>query len=73
MWEGNRGIVFHPRYYKKDRELLHDPSPFTPEKKNLFPLYRTLGGTQSRSPRFGGDKTFSHIPEIEPLMVQPVT
>jgi hypothetical protein len=41
-------------------------------KSNWYPLYRKLGGSQSRS-ELGDEEIYSqHLPGLEPLIIQPV-
>jgi hypothetical protein len=44
-----------------------------PQGKNpWYPLYRRLGGPQSRSVRGGEEKNSQHLPGLEPPIIQPV-
>jgi hypothetical protein len=47
---------------------LHAPAAFPPGKNPLVPLYRRLGGPQSRSGRCGEEKNSQPLPGFEPLL-----
>jgi hypothetical protein len=49
---------------------LHVPVALLPEKNPWYPLYRRLGGTQSRSGR-GEGKISLPLPGLEPAIIQP--
>jgi hypothetical protein len=47
------------------------PGRFTPDGKPRFPLYRRLGGPQSRSGRCGVENYLLPLPGIEPWTYSP--
>jgi hypothetical protein len=51
---------------------LHTPSALPQGKNPWYPLYRRLGGPQSRSGRGGEEKNFQPLLELEPPIIQPV-
>jgi hypothetical protein len=54
---------------------LHVPAALPPGKSPRYPFYRRLGGTQSRSGRYGEVQIFFILSGVElplPLIVQPL-
>jgi hypothetical protein len=54
------------------RGQLHVSAALPKRKSPRYPLYRRLGGPQSRSGRYGEEKNSQPLPELEPLINQPV-
>jgi hypothetical protein len=50
----------------------HAPAASPPGKEPRYPLYRRLGGPQSRSGRGGEEKNSQPLPGLEPPIIQPV-
>jgi hypothetical protein len=45
---------------------LHSPAVLSRRKSTPYPLYRSVGGHQSRSGRYGEDRYFLPLSRIEP-------
>jgi hypothetical protein len=53
--------ILWPRHYMEFSGQIHAPAALTPGKSPRYPLYRRLGGSQSRSGR-GGEEKNSQLP-----------
>jgi hypothetical protein len=73
-YKGSRGIAPPIRNLELDGDewSTSRPGRFTARKEPQYTLDRGLCGPQSRSARFGDEKTLLPLPDFESWVVQPV-